>query len=256
MKHVVHLSGGIGSWMAAKRVAAKFGTKDLILLFADTLMEDEDLYRFLDEAVKNIGGEFVKLTEGRDPWTVFFDERFLGNSRVDPCSKILKRGMLDRWRNTNTTPENSVRYIGIGWNEQHRLDRLLARVAPWKYEAPMCEKPYLDQDQMLAALRAEGIEPPRLYKMGFPHNNCGGFCIKAGQAQFKLLLEKMPERYAYHERREQEIRSFLGKDVSILRDRSNAESKPLTLKVFRERLERDKENCDLFEWGGCGCAIE
>ncbi len=30
-----------------------------------------------------------------------------------------------------------------------------------------------------------GIEPPRLYKMGFKHNNCGGACVKAGISQWK-----------------------------------------------------------------------
>ncbi len=256
MKHVVHFSGGVGSWAAAKRVVERYGTDDLTLLFADTLIEDEDLYRFVVQAAANVGGNFVRIAEGRDPWEVFFAVRFLGNSRVDPCSKILKRAMLDRWRNENTTPEDSIQYVGIDWTEMHRLDRLQKRVAPWRYEAPMCDKPYLDKDQMIGALRREGIEPPRLYSWGFPHNNCGGFCVKAGQAQFKLLLEKMPERYAYHEKREEELRAFLGKDVSILRDRRNGESKPITLKAFREGIETKTCQPDMFEWGGCGCAID
>jgi hypothetical protein len=39
LKHVVMFSGGIGSWAAAKRVAAQFGQTDLMSLFADTLIE-------------------------------------------------------------------------------------------------------------------------------------------------------------------------------------------------------------------------
>jgi len=45
------------------------------------------------------------------------------------------------------------------------------------------------KDEMMAWLVREGIALPRLYGLGFSHNNCGGFCIKAGQANFKLLLE-------------------------------------------------------------------
>jgi hypothetical protein len=100
---------------------------------------------------------------------------------------------------------------------------------------------------------AAGIEPPRLYKMGFHHNNCGGFCIKAGQAQFARLLTTMPERYARHERREQELRDYLGKDIAILRDRRGGDTKPMTLREFRERLEHDAKAFDSFDWGGCGC---
>ncbi len=65
MKHVVMFSGGIGSWMTAKRVADVHGTDDLTLLFADTKMEDEDLYRFLDESAANVGGTLVKVAESR-----------------------------------------------------------------------------------------------------------------------------------------------------------------------------------------------
>lgn len=116
----------------------------------------------------------------------------------------------------------------------------------------MTEPPLLDKKDVLREMRAAGIRPPRLYGMGFPHNNCGGFCIKAGQAHFKKLLEQLPERYAYHERREQELREYLDKDVAILRDRRGGTTKPMTLKAFRERLE-DTGEYDPEEWGGCGC---
>jgi hypothetical protein len=218
-------------------------------------MEDEDLYRFLDEAAQDIGAPLVRLCDGRNPWEVFFQERYLGSSRIDPCSKILKRKPLDRWRNLNLNPETDVVYVGIDWTEVHRLDRLRKRVDPWNYQAPMCDPPYLSKKDMLAALLRAGIKPPRLYEMGFPHNNCGGFCVKAGQAWFKNLLEKMPDRYHFHEQKEQEIRSFLGKDLAILRHRSGPKAgQPMTLREFRLILEARGET-DLFEWGGCGCAL-
>jgi hypothetical protein len=108
---------------------------------------------------------------------------------------------------------------------------------------------------MMDELRAIGIEPPRLYKMGFPHNNCGGFCVKAGQAQFAQLLKQLPERYAYHEAQEELNRQQVG-DFSVLADRSgDGKKKPLTLRVFRERIEAG-ETLDRHDWGGCGCALD
>lgn len=71
MKHVVMYSGGIGSWAAAKRVIEKRGTDNVILLFTDTMIEDEDLYRFLHETSNQFGCELVWLSDGRDPWQVF-----------------------------------------------------------------------------------------------------------------------------------------------------------------------------------------
>lgn len=246
-------SGGAGSWATAKRVAEAEGTDDLVLLFADTLMEDDDLYRFVAEAAANVGGHLEEVSEGRDPWQVFFDVRFLGNTRVDPCSRVLKRELLRKWLEAECDPENTVVYLGIGWDESHRFYRAKKHWTPWRVSAPMCDPPHLDKSEVLAWLEREGIEPPRLYGLGFAHNNCGGFCIKGGQAQFEVLLRTFPDRYRYHERREQELRDYLGKDVAILRDRTGGQLRPLTLREFRERLEVQPALFDETEWGGCGC---
>jgi hypothetical protein len=258
MKHVVMFSGGVGSWAAAKRVAQTHGTEGLTLLFTDTLIEDEDLYRFIDEAAANIGVPVTRIAEGRDPWQVFFDKRFLGNTRIDPCSAILKREMADKWLRENCDKAATECYVGIDWTEEHRFTSLAARRAGegWTYKAPLCQPPLEMKLQMLDALSKEGIRPPRLYAMGFSHNNCGGFCIKAGQGHFALLLQHMPERYRYHEQKEQEFRAFIGKNVSILRDRSgDGKTKPLTLRDFRQRIEAGFE-FDKFEIGGCGCFVD
>lgn len=258
LTHVVSFSGGLGSWATAKRVAARHGTDNLVLLFADTRMEDKDLYRFLEEAAADIGGKLVKIAEGRKPWHVFFDERMLGNSRIDPCSKILKRDIIDRWLTDNCDPANTVVYCGIDWSEEHRYTRLRDRRAldGWRYEAPMCDAPYLSKEDVKGMLKQVGIRIPRLYEMGFSHNNCGGFCIKAGQGHFANLLAQLPERYAKHEAMEQSIRTYLGKDVSILTDRrGDGKKKPLTLRDFRIRVEGGAQ-VDAFDIGGCGCFVE
>lgn len=104
------------------------------------------------------------------------------------------------------------------------------------------------------------IEDEDLYRflddMGFPHNNCGGFCVKQGQAAFVNLLKTMPERYAYHEQKEADFREDTGKDVAILRDRRGGETKPLTLQQLREDYEAQPEQLTLDDWGGCGCMID
>lgn len=257
MKHVVSFSGGIGSWSATKRVVEKHGPSDVVLLFADTLMEDEDTYRFLRDATANIGIPLTTVSDGRTPWEVFFDVRYLGNSRIDPCSKILKRELLAKWFDANCNPETDVMYLGIDWSEIHRLYNTREARPDRRWEAPMCERPYLSKEQMNQWAEREGIKRQRLYDMGFPHANCGGFCVKAGIAHFLNLLKTMPERYAFHEQKEQEIRERLGKNVTILRDRTGGKSRPMTLQELRERQEAKDCQLELFsdEWGGCGCAL-
>lgn len=253
-EHIVMFSGGIGSWCTALRVRERFPHGSLYGLFADTKMEDWDLYRFLRAGASVIPDlKLVIVAEGRTPWEVFFDSRFLGNSRIDPCSRILKREFLRKWLETHCDPARTVVYLGIDWSEQHRFEKAKKYWDPWRVEAPMCEPPYLTKTQMIQQLRDHGVKPPRLYAMGFSHNNCGGFCIKAGQGHFKLLLEKMPERYAEHEKKEEELRAHIGKDVAILRDWRVKGYPPMTLRQLRERIERDAESVDMFDIGGCGC---
>lgn len=280
--------------MSAKRVAKHHGTDDLVLLFADVkgntssehAGEDEDTYRFIKEAAANVGGELVRLNEGRDIWQVFEDDRFIGNSRLANCSKFLKQKPCRDWLDNHCDPADTTLYVGIDWSETHRIpsNRLgyahpfnrpcvdvkgclayangVSGAQPckrhlgagaWRVEFPMAEKPYMDRDDMIAACVAEGIETPRLYRAGFAHNNCGGFCVRAGQAQFELLLREHPERYAYHEAHESRLREHLGADVAILRDRAGGESAPLTLKRFRERIESQPAMFDALDFGGCGC---
>lgn len=257
-RHVVMFSGGIASWAAANRVAQEHGTDDLVLLFTDTLIEDEDVYRFLDEASAQVGGELVRLSDGRNPWEVFHDVRFLGNSRADPCSRILKRELSKKWINENCDPDDSVLYVGIDWTEEHRLGPIQRNWKPYQMVAPLCSPPYLTRAQIIDLARNEGIEPPRQYAIGFAHANCGGFCIKSGLASFKLLLEAFPKRYRWHEEQEQKLQEYLGKPVTIMRDRSGGTTTPISMKQFRERIEAEGTNLfDTFELehdiGGCGC---
>jgi hypothetical protein len=256
VRHLVLFSGGICSWAASKRVVQRHGTDGVVLLFADTMMEDEDLYRFITEAAVNVGVPLTRIADGRTPWEVMRDERIIGGGMTgaDPCSKILKRQLLDRWAKENGTPE-TVSYVGLDWTETHRLDRMRARMPERNWTAPMTEAPYMTKPEMLQWLKSEGIEPPRLYQMGFPHNNCGGFCIKAGQAHFAHLLRMMPDRYEHHEQKEQEMRTMLGKDYAVLRETRGGTKYPLTLRNLRERIQT-QGTFDQFEWGGCGCAVD
>jgi hypothetical protein len=255
IKHLVMFSGGVCSWAAAKRVVERHGTDGVVLLFADTMMEDEDLYRFLNEAASNVGAPLIRIADGRNPWEVMRDKKFIANSRVDPCSKILKRDLLNKWRDGNCDWLDTTIHFGISWDEAQRLDTVRERSAPWKCEALMTERPWISKDMMLAWLEREGIAAPRLYGLGFAHNNCGGFCVKSGQAQFELLLRTMPDRYAYHEANEEAMRQIVG-DRSVMRDRTGGKTKPLPMKQFRERIQNNNSAFDKHDWGGCGCAIE
>lgn len=264
MKHIVMFSGGIGSWAAAKRVAEQHGTDELYLVFADVkggaesnhIGEDEDTYRFIEDAVRNIGGHYIYLNAGKDIWQVFKDQRFLGNSRLAPCSKVLKQKPAKEWINNNCDPESSIIYVGIDWSEIHRMPAIVEGYKPFVAKAPLTEPPYLDKAQLIEWARSEGLKTPRLYDLGFAHNNCGGGCVRAGHGQFKKLYQIMPERYKVWEEKENEMRSYLDKDVSILNKVVNGEKQPFTLTQLRHELDQQPMLIDDYDIGGCNCFID
>jgi hypothetical protein len=241
---IVMYSGGIGSWAAGLRTAERYGRENTTLLFCDTKQEDEDLYRFLHEGATVIGVPVITIADGRTPWEVFHDERYLGNNKIAPCSRILKQEVAEAWIRERYGPGDCVRFYGMDWcqREQMRLDAIAARCAPYAVDAPLFWPPVLDKDMAKLLAMQHGLRLPRLYGDGFAHNNCGGACVRAGQAHWATLYRTHPERYALYAAKEEELRAVLDKDVSILRDRQRGKpTKPLTLTVFAARLAHSPE---------------
>lgn len=261
-RRVIQMSGGRGSWATARRVADQYGTDDMVLLFADTLAEDEDLYRFLGQAAADIGVPVTRVCDGRTPEQVDVDRKWLSNSKVAQCSLELKIKPCRAWLDAHCDPASTVLYVGIDWSETERIPGIIRGWAPWKVEMPLTRPPYVDKHQIDDELRRRGIEPPRLNRLGFPHNNCGGACVRGGQAQWANLLRVFPDRYAAKEAHEQRMRDQLGSDVAILRDRTGGQLKPLPLTVLRQRIEAEQAAdgqlalIDRDDWGGCGCLTD
>lgn len=258
MKHIVSYSGGVGSAITAKMLCDKYGKDNVSLLFADTKVESKEQYRFTQDIINLLGCEFISIADGRTPWQVFNDVRFIGNTRIDPCSRILKRDLIRDYLNKNYTPEEVTIWIGIDVSEMHRLKPVVVRNAPFVYRSILIEENiFLTTQRKIAWCEDNNVEPSKMYKLGFSHDNCGGFCVKAGLGQFKKLYELLPEIYAENERQEQEAMQKNPSLRAFLRKTINGKLTYLTMKEYRERyLETNQVTEDeALEFGGCGCAL-
>jgi hypothetical protein len=273
MIYISSYSGGAASWYTSELLAERYGKENVINLFADTLIEDEDTYRFIDETTEKSGIKLVRVADGRDPWEVFKDNRWIGNSRVAQCSHELKQKMCKDWVKANYSPAECIIYVGIDWSEIHRMGAIQEGWKPYIVESVLTEPPYIDKEFIFKEMEKQGIRKPRLYEMGFSHNNCGGFCVRAGQGHFINLLKTMPERYKYHEDKEWEMREYLGRDdVSILSKSvfshyefiEDEEGDVTKIARYKKtsytlyQLRKDWENglgmqIEMDDIGGCGC---
>lgn len=253
-KHIVFYSSGISSYIAAKRVLARHDAGRVVLLFADTGIEDEDNYRFLHESAEKLGARLAIVRNSKDS-TVFENwrsRRAIANNRMPFCSFDLKHKPCREWIQGNASPDD-IFYVGISWDEIHRLPAIEKGWQPNQVIAPLTEPPYLDKPAMLNEAIADGLQPPRLYQYGFAHSNCGGGCVRAGQAHWRHLLKVLPDVFARWEAEENAMREYLGRDdVAILKRQVNGEVRPFPLSELRAEVEANGQ-LDLFDWGGCGC---
>lgn len=252
---IVFLSGGVGSFCAAKMAVDRFGIDRTEFLFTDTKIEDEDLYRFLDDIDAHFGKPIIRIADGRDIWQVFNDVRYVGNSRIDPCSRILKRELsrsyIDKQHPYFFGCDPVTLVFGIDEFEKNRSLDITANWQPYRCWFPLIET-VVGWSEKIAMLG--DIKLPRLYAMGFSHNNCGGFCIKAGQGQFKRLLETMPDRYFHHAEQEKRAMESGINHSGIIRKTVNKVESYMTLYEFAEMLKTGGKS-DGLNGAECKCFV-
>jgi len=235
---IAMFSGGAASYMACKLV------KPEVLLFADTGEEHHDLYKALPIAAKNLGAELVILSGDMD--RVIAEHRAIPSPMLPFCSYDLKIKPCFEWLSENA-PGSDLIY-GFTWDETTRMTKTkqanskrgfttLAPLMEAKIGHGQCVDTYIEE-----------CGAQSLYERKYPHNNCGGACVKAGISQWKRVLEDDPERFQKWKKREQSISDLHESTHSILKRHGKAY--PLT------QLQKDVEAnmpLPLEEWGGCSC---
>ena len=256
-RYVVMYSGGIQAWHAALLIVDEGHAPDL--LFADTRYEDEDLYRFLDESAADLGCPLHTVTrdgyeDGQDIWDEFARKRWIGNSRIAPCSANLKQRPCAEWLMENCDPSNTIVVLGHDWTEANRIESARKAYADkgWTIRCPNYEPPYRHKDDMIRACEERGIEPPRLYALGAPHNNCGGFCVRAGKGHMAWLYRAMPERLRYAAKREAEVLAMLHVTGS---EKAKGVFEDTTLAELIAHFDAGGQG-DMFDVGGWACFTE
>lgn len=240
MRHVISVGGGLSSTMELpERVIERYGRKSVDLVMCKLPNEDPDVWRLVEAVEDQHRVKVQMIGLNLTPFDVFFKERMLGNSRIDPCSRILKREQMLAHMITAYDPSDTVLHVGITLPE---IDRLLAISANWSrkgwtVEAMLGDDPTITRDYLMGKCETTFGFIPRLYRMGMSHNNCGGACVKAGMAQWARLLWYLPDVYDWWETNEQRFWSEVGY-FTILTEVIKGVKHPLSLHDFRLRMQR------------------
>jgi hypothetical protein len=189
---VCQFSCGAASAVATKLAIAQYGaTHDVVIVNAYLANEHPDNRRFADECEGWFGQPITVLRDEKynaDIIQVFNRERYIKNRWGACCTKLLKRRVLDQWKQPG-----DVMVFGFTAEERTRFDDFCERNPDRPAIAPLIERG-LGKDDCKAMVERAGIDIPIMYRMGYDNANCIG-CVKGGEGYFRAIREDFPAQF-------------------------------------------------------------
>lgn len=200
----------------------------------------QDLYNFIEDSKSLDSTSTYKIVDKPlfNTWHIDFYSKFMSNSRVDPCSRELKRTPIKHYLHDHAE-HGAILGVSITADE---IDRTMNITKNWKASGYKVEYPLIHDERWSnkqfvrdTFIALTGFLPES-YGLDFEHNNCTP-CRKGGKQHHARTLFYRRIAYLYAEKMEQLWRDTFNKDYTILRETRNGKRYNLTLRELRERLE-------------------
>lgn len=189
---VCQFSCGAASAVATKLAIAKYGaTHDVQIINAFLQEEHEDNRRFAADCEPWFGQPINVLRDekyGASIIQVFKRRQYMKGPKGAPCSKALKRDLLDSW-----SQPGDIMVFGYTMEEADRLDDFRERNPARPVIAPLIDAG-LGKEDCKAMVSRAGIVLPIMYLMGYDNANCIG-CVKGGEGYWRAIREDFPEYF-------------------------------------------------------------
>lgn len=215
-RRVVQFSCGAASAVAAKLTLTRHS--DAVVVNAFLAEEHDDNRRFLTDVEAWIGTAITVLRDekyGASAYEVFRRVRYTKGMYGAPCSRTLKRDLLDRW----STP-GDIPILGFTAEEEDRADGYLDSHGGIG-EFPLIDGGLTKRD-CLAMVERAGIRLPTMYLLGYNNANCIG-CVKGGAGYWNKIRRDFPERF----NEMCAIEDTIGPTAYLMRDRATGVRVPL-----------------------------
>lgn len=215
-------SGGVTSAVACKIAIDLYGRENCRVIFMDTVNEDDDTYRFMNdcsvwykkpiEVITYIGSKYDSIQ------SVWRQYKALNSAKGAICSSSLKRDLRLAWEKEN---EWLHQVFGFDITESKRARSMKLNhpqanpIFPLMFHA-------LSKKDCIEILESACIMIPRAYYMGFLNNNClKTGCVKGGIGYWQKMRRDMPNVFQAMADMEHELSLAAGYPVTCLKDQSN-----------------------------------
>ena len=212
-------SGGITSAVACKIGIDLYGKDNLRIIFIDTMNEDDDTYRFMEDCNKwyGIDIETIKSDKFDNIQEVWRKNIALNHAKGAVCSDRLKRQVREVWEKSNKW-ENQI--FGFELDEYRRAKSMIINHPQTKPLFTLMLKG-LNKKNCINIVQEAGIKVPNTYSLGFLNNNCFKTgCVQGGIGYWQKMKRDFPEKFNKMADMEHELTELKGKPVTMLKDQS------------------------------------
>lgn len=192
MRVVCWFSCGAASAVATKLALKKYSDSHEVVVARCVVKEEHtDNDRFASDCEKWFGVPIVNLTAeeyGGSVYNVIMRRKYISGVAGAPCTMLLKKNVREKFQRPTDT-----HVFGYCFEEQERFDALLD-ANNIDVVAPLIES-NLTHANCLAIIQDAGIELPKMYQLGYQHNNCVG-CVKAtGAGYWNKIRKDFPAQF-------------------------------------------------------------
>ncbi|MGI2905382.1 hypothetical protein [Tolypothrix sp. VBCCA 56010] len=215
-RRVIQFSCGAASAVAAKLTISK--DPSAVVVNAYVAEEHEDNRRFLHDVERWLGVSIEVLRDekyGASAYEVFRRAKYTKGMYGAPCSRALKRDLLEAWAKPDDIP-----VLGFTAEEEDRAERYLD-ANNGRAEFPLIDAGLTKAD-CLALIERAGIRPPVMYSLGYNNANCIG-CVKGGAGYWNKIRRDFPERFEQMAL----IEDAIGPSAYLMRNRQSGVRIPL-----------------------------
>lgn len=185
----VWFSCGVVSAVAAKIAIEKFGPRNTVrILNTPIAEEDEDNRRFLRDCQRWFGCEIERVISSRFPASsaveVWDARGAMSFPHGAPCTVHLKKEARQEWEKENRVDWHVFGFAADEWRRARNFT-----LGERGNVLPLLITERLTKEDCGRICVAAGIEPPRIYSLGYPNANCIG-CVKATSPTYWNLVRR------------------------------------------------------------------
>lgn len=201
----VWFSCGAASAVAAAKTIERYGQTHTIRVVNNPVIEeDADNLRFLSDVEAWLGIKIEKAVNANyahcSAVQTWEKRKFMSGPLGAPCTIELKKHARQQWEAKNPTDWH---VLGFTADEKTRHERFV--LSERSNVLPVLIELGLTKADCYATLLAAGIQPPRMYAMGYPNANCIG-CVKATSPTYWNHVRKQhPEVFAERARQSRQL---------------------------------------------------